>query len=223
QVTVSRPGAGTPTGTVTFAVNGTPLGSPTLNASGVATYSTSALPVGSSNMTAQYNGDSINYNYAPSSSSAITQTVNKANTSASLSANHNPSVFGQAVTLTASVSAVSPGSGTPTGTVSLFDGTTSLGSASLSNGQATFTVSSLSVASPPLPLQHSATPCLTPSTSSTLTQTVNKAVSSAALSADHNPTVFGQAVTLTASVAAASPGAGTPDGSITFLDGSTNL
>jgi hypothetical protein len=41
--------------------------------------------------------------------------------------------------LTASVSVVSPGSGNPTGTVNFFDGTTLLGSSSVTGGVATFT------------------------------------------------------------------------------------
>jgi hypothetical protein len=47
-------------------------------------------------------------------------------------------VFGQAVTLTATVSVVSPGTGVPAGTVSFEQGSTILGSAALSNGVAQF-------------------------------------------------------------------------------------
>ena len=46
---------GTPTGTVTFWDGTTQLGAGTL-ASGVATYATSALPVGAHAITAQYSG-----------------------------------------------------------------------------------------------------------------------------------------------------------------------
>ena len=46
----------------------------------------------------------------------------------------NPSVFGQAVTLTATVSAVVPASGTPTGSVTFLDGSITLGTATLSTG-----------------------------------------------------------------------------------------
>jgi hypothetical protein len=45
-------------------------------------------------------------------------------------------VFGQPVTLTATVSAVTTGSGTPTGTVTFTEGTTTLGTAPLTNGVA---------------------------------------------------------------------------------------
>ena len=73
--------------------------------------------------------------------------INKADTTTAVTASGNPSVFGQAVTFTATVTPTPPGSGTPTGTVTFKDGATTLGTASLSAGQATFTTASLSVAS----------------------------------------------------------------------------
>ncbi|WP_324604673.1 Ig-like domain-containing protein, partial [Streptomyces sp. NRRL S-337] len=50
------PGAGTPTGTVTFVVSGGPTLTGTL-VGGTASVSTSAIPVGTSNVTATYSGD----------------------------------------------------------------------------------------------------------------------------------------------------------------------
>lgn len=61
----------------------------------------------------------------------------------SLSSSANPAALGDAVTLTASVSAVDPLAGTPTGTVVFKEGHTILGSAALVDGQAAFTTSSL--------------------------------------------------------------------------------
>ncbi len=77
--TVAGPSGSTtaPTGTVTFMDSATTLGTGTLNGSGVATYSTSTLSVGTHSITAQYSGDT---NFAPSVSSAITETVNAAPT-----------------------------------------------------------------------------------------------------------------------------------------------
>ena len=77
--TVAGPSGSTtaPTGTVTFMDSATTLGTGTLNGSGVATYSTSTLSVGTHSITAQYSGDT---NFAPSVSSAITETVNVAPT-----------------------------------------------------------------------------------------------------------------------------------------------
>lgn len=56
--------AGTPTGTVTFLNGTTVLGTGTVGANGVATYSTSSLAPGSLSITASYAGDT---NFAPSS------------------------------------------------------------------------------------------------------------------------------------------------------------
>ena len=71
-VSVVSPGAGTPTGTVTFMDSSTTLGTGTLNGSGVATYTTSVLAVGSHSITAVYGGDS---NFIASTSPALTQKV----------------------------------------------------------------------------------------------------------------------------------------------------
>ena len=62
----------------------------------------------------------------------------EADTTATLTSSANPSVSCQSVTFTATVAAVAPGGGTPTGTIDFFDGgTTLLGSVTLSGGQAT--------------------------------------------------------------------------------------
>jgi hypothetical protein len=74
--TVTSSTAGTITGTVTFLDGATSIGTGTL-AAGVATFSTSSLAVGPHTITAQYGGDA---NFAASTSPAITQTVNAAQT-----------------------------------------------------------------------------------------------------------------------------------------------
>ncbi len=70
----------------------------------------------------------------------------KADTATQLASSANPSVFGHPVTFTATVTAVAPGSGTPTGTVSFSDGSNMIGRGTLNGaGQATFTTSGLFV------------------------------------------------------------------------------
>jgi len=67
-IAVTAPGAGTPTGTVAFTLGGITLGSGTVNGSGVATFATTALPVGTNQtVTATYSGDG---NVATSSGTA---------------------------------------------------------------------------------------------------------------------------------------------------------
>ena len=133
----------TPTGTVTFMEGSTTLGTGTLSSSGVATFSTTTLAVGTDSVTAVYGGDST---YGSSTSSAVSQVVNLASTTTTVSSSVNPSVYGQSVTFTANVAAVSPGTGEPTGTVTFENSGTSIGTGTLSStGVATFTTSSLAV------------------------------------------------------------------------------
>src|SRR5207244_5281932 len=113
-VTANAPGAGVPGGTVSFKDGATTLATVAVDATGHAAYVTSALTVGSHTITAVYSG---NTNYNTSTSSAITQTVNKDGTTTSLASSKNPSGPGQAVTFTATVVANAPGSGIPQGTV----------------------------------------------------------------------------------------------------------
>jgi beta-lactam-binding protein with PASTA domain len=65
-------GTGVPTGTVTFDDGATPIGSGTLNGSGVANFVTSALGAGTHSITAVYGGDG---NDATSTSAAVTVTI----------------------------------------------------------------------------------------------------------------------------------------------------
>src|SRR5947208_16408483 len=64
-----------------------------------------------------------------------------ATSSTVVTSSNNPSIFGPAVTFTASVT--SPVTGTPTGTVTFQDGASALGTGTLSGGTATFTTSAL--------------------------------------------------------------------------------
>ncbi|MGB8014085.1 MAG: Ig-like domain repeat protein [Terriglobales bacterium] len=62
-------------------------------------------------------------------------------TTTSLTSSENPSLPGESVTLTATVTGVPAGSGTPTGTVTIYDGTKAIATLPLSGGQATYTTS----------------------------------------------------------------------------------
>src|SRR3989442_5999603 len=86
-------------------------------------------------------------NFNPSTSSAVTQSVLKADTTTSVSSSANPSVSGQSVTFTAIVSVVSPGStavANPTGTVNFYDGSTPIRSGTLTTDRHGLTPASLS-------------------------------------------------------------------------------
>ncbi len=118
--TVSTAGLGTPTGNVQFFEDGNPIGAPVaLNASGQAQLTTSALPVGSHVITAQYAGDvPSGFNASSGGLNTNPQTVNQASTTTGLTSNQaNPVGTGIPVTFTATVNPVAPGAGTRTGTV----------------------------------------------------------------------------------------------------------
>jgi hypothetical protein len=142
--------------------------------------------------------------------------------STSLTSSDNPSVSGQAVTLTATVSGVSP-AGTPTGSVVFKDGTTQIGTSVLNGAaQATLTTGTLSVGAHSITAQYVGDPAYQGSSAS-LTQTNNKATSVTTVTSSANPSGVSQSVTMTATVGVVAPGVGTPAGTATFFDSTTPI
>ena len=92
-------------------------------------------------------GGDVNFNTSTGSLTSNPQVVNKANTAATgVTSSANPAVFGQSVTFSATLNAVAPGSGTPSGTVTFLDGGNTLGTGTLNgSGVATFSISSLTI------------------------------------------------------------------------------
>ncbi len=152
------------TGTVTFKDGGSAIGTSPLDASGVATLSISSLAVGTHAITALYSGDS---SHDGSTSSSLSQTVNKAGTTTTLTSNPNPSKSGRAVIFTATVS-----SSTATGTVQFFDGSALLGTVSLSSGNASLSTSALGGGRHSITAVYSGDTNFAGSTSAVLIQTV---------------------------------------------------
>ncbi len=128
----------TPTGDVTFMDGDTTLGTGTL-ADGTASLTISTLTAGDHSITAVYGGDA---NFAGSTSSAVTQTVQQIATTTSVASSANPSTYWGPVNFTATVTFPS-GEGTPTGTVTFMDGDTTLGTGTLTDGAASLTISTL--------------------------------------------------------------------------------
>jgi hypothetical protein len=219
-VTALAPGAGIPTGTVTFLDNAKSLGTAILN-NGSAGFAISSLPIGNHSFTASYGGDA---NFLASGPSAgFAETISQARSSTAVISTQNPSAFGQSVTFTVAVSAVSPGVGTPTGFLIFTDGTTTLGTANLNNGAANFTSSTLAVGTHSITVSYAGDASFLASVSTALTQNVNKAATGTGISSQINPSVFGQPVTLTSVVSTVTPGAAIPTGTVTFMDGLTTL
>ena len=163
------------------------------------------------------------YNDGPKftgSSGTGTLTVQKAATSTALTSSANPSVSGQQVTFTATVTS---SSGTPSGNVQFNDGAQLLGTSTLNGGVATLNTSKLAVGPHSITAFYVGNANFDPSTSAVLTQTVNKASTATFVTSSANPSVVGQSVTFTATVNVLAPGAGKLGSDVQFFDGATLL
>ena len=195
------------TGAVTFHDGATALGTGSIS-SGIVTLTTSSLTAGTHSITAQYGGDT---NYNGAASTAVSQVVNKANSTVTLASLPNPSTFGASVTLTAIVT-----TGT-TGTVTFNDGATSLGTGTISNGIATLTTSALAVGTHSIIAQYGGDSNYNGAVSTPISQVVNQVSSTVTLASSLNPSTFGASVTLTATVTSGATG------TVTFHEGATTL
>ncbi|MGA8507822.1 MAG: Ig-like domain-containing protein, partial [Candidatus Sulfotelmatobacter sp.] len=137
QVTTSGPS--TPTGSVTFLMGTTALGTTAVNSNGVATLTTKQLPLGSNQLTATYLGSPKN---GTSTSAPITQKVNRAGISMTLTATPNPSITGKSVNLTAKLTS---NGGLPVGSAVTFSSSGStIGTANINGaGAATFSTTAM--------------------------------------------------------------------------------
>ncbi len=125
--------------TVTFEQGQNILGTGAL-ASGSATFTTSTLNGGTESIKAVYSGDST---LNGSTSKPVSQVVQQATTTTTLVSSLNPSNSGQSVTFTATVSPEY--SGTVTGNVAFYNGSSKLASESLSGGVASYSTTKLPV------------------------------------------------------------------------------
>lgn len=218
-ISATKPGAGVPAGSITFKNGTTVLGTAKINAAGVASFSTGSLSPGLHSITAAWGGGA---KYLPSTSAALKLNIKRA-TSSALSSSVNPAVFGQSVTFTATVTPRQSTTAIPTGTVAFMDGSTLLGKATLVKGVARFSTAKLSPGNHTIAAVYSSDGTFAKSTSTALKETVKKAATTTTVKASANPATVGQPVTVSTTVAAASPGSGIPTGSVTFKDGSTTL
>jgi hypothetical protein len=135
----------------------------------------------------------------------------------------DPAVFGQSITFTATVGAAVCTAGAPTGTVTILDGATPLGSGTLTNGQFAVVTAGLGVGIHNLTASYSGGGGFSASTSAVLIETISQAATLTTVTSSQNPANPGQSVTFTAAVVPVAPGAGIPTGTVTFFDGTTNL
>jgi YVTN family beta-propeller protein len=203
------------TGTVTFMDGSTVLGTGSITGM-TATFTTTALAVGSHPITAVYSGDS---NYNGVTSSVLSQVVNKATpgtggvAAVTVDSSLNPSVFGQSVTFTATVPSGA------TGTIIFEDnGVAISGAVTISGTTATFTTSTLVMGTHPITAVYSGDANFNGVTSTALSQVVAIATSTTTLSLNPTTVMYGNTSEMTAVVL---PTGAT--GTVSFYAGTTLL
>ncbi len=211
-----------PTGTVTLTYTGTTSGTlatGTLTA-GVATLTSSALPVGAYSITAIYSGSTA---FAPSTSTAQPLTITASTSITNLAISAANLTVGQTETLTATIVGISglP----PTGTVTFFDGTTSLGSSPITTNAAastaTLALTTLTAGTHPITARYLGDANYLTSASPIQTVTVGFQTTTTTLQATPATLALGATETLTAVITGGTIPPQT--GSVTFFDGTTTL
>jgi type II secretory pathway pseudopilin PulG len=235
-VALTSPGGGSPpsTDTVAFMDGVTPITGCTAQAltgtsPDTATCQVTYAATGGSPhaITAVFSGDA---NFATSTSTALSETVNQASTATVVSSSGSPAVTGQTVTYTATVTVTSPGTGTPTGNVEFFDngvgnpitGCTAQPLSGASPFIATCVVIYNNTTGSPHPITAeylgNAGTYAASTMSSSISQVVNQGPTATAVVSSAISSVVGQQVTYTATVTVTSPATGTPTGNVEFFD-----
>lgn len=154
---------------------------------------------------------------------AISSTLCRAltSTTTTISSSLNPSTYGQAVTFTAVVTSES--GAPPNGEIVTFKlASTVLGTSTLTNGTARFTISTLKAGgTDSVKATYSGDSTFSSSTSPSVSQVVNQATTTTYLSSSENPANVGQSVTLTATVTPQYTGP--VIGNVDFYNGSKKL
>jgi uncharacterized repeat protein (TIGR03803 family) len=221
--TVARTaGTGTPTGSVTFLVDGVQDGQPVaLNSSGVATLALSAGAAGTFALKANYGGDSGD-NKSTGTGSIV---LSDANTTTTLAVSNTALTVGETETLTATV-ARTAGSGAPTGKVTFYADGTAISPAESVNSGGVATFSANTNGYPPasytLTAKYAGDSGDNASTSTAKTVTLSKAQTSTVLTLSTLYPTVGERVTLTAAVTRAA-GSGYATGVVTFYEGGTHV
>ena len=215
---------GVPTGDVQFSDGSTVLGTETISPTGVSTFSTSALSVGSHSITGAYQPTGS----FPAATASLTQVVNGAATTTTITSSLNPSSYGAPVTFSAQVVAAAASTNALTGTVTFTDGNTILGTATInSSGNAAVTTAALAANAPGT--SHLITATYNPNgsfaaSSATLTQVVNGLPTVVSLNPVPASITAGQPVTLNTTVTPANPPGPAPlTGTVTYFEGSVTL
>jgi hypothetical protein len=220
-VSATAPGSGTPTGTISFEDGGTTIAgcaAEPVSGTGIATCADTFVTAGAEAITAIYIG---NANFISSTSSVFTQTINQGATAAVVASSANPSVAGEGISFTATVSAVAPASGTPTATVAFLDGASAIpgcAAQALIAGMASCSVTYAVAGSHAITAAYSGDPNFAASTSAPLNQHVVLAESATTVTSPASIWAAGQPGIFEATVVPVGPAHIAPTGTAAFMD-----
>ena len=206
------PGAGTPTGNVTVSDGAATC----VGTVAAGTCNLTSTTTGAKTLTATYATDG---NFAGSTSAGVAHTVSLGSTTTTITADiPDPSVVGQPVPVTFTVTGAP---GTPTGNVTVSDGTGASCIGTVAAG--TCSLTSTTAGAKTLTATYAGDATHSGSTSVGVGHAVNAASTTASITSDTpDPSVVGQPYTVNYTVVVNAPGAGTPTGTVTVSDGTAN-
>jgi hypothetical protein len=215
---VTRTDSIIPTGTVTFLDGVNAIGTGTLNGTGTATLSTTALSGGAHTISAVYGGDANNL---AATSPGVNETISPVATVTSFAASPNPAIAGAPLQLMATVAqnGTNGSGGAFSGAVTFLDGATSLGTGMVSaGGVATLSVTSLAIGLHNLTANYGGNANYGTSASATVVETISLAATTTTLISSAAPAIAGLPLVLTATV---NGNGGIASGAVRFMDGTT--
>ena len=231
SLAVVSPGSGTPTGDVTVQADKTPVdGSPEASCSAPAGNGSCTLILdtsdgpGTYNLTASYEGDG-DFN-SSSTAGTVDHVVDKADTAVAITSDLTAAtVVGESYVVSGTVTAQAPGSGIPTGDVTVSDGENTC-QGTLAGGSWSCTLTSTSAGPKTISAGYGGDTNFNGATT-TIGHDVNKADASifkddgttAGLSQSSTSTVTGESYTVSGIVKPSAPGSGTATGTVTVDDG----
>jgi hypothetical protein len=222
NLTATIAGTTIPTGTVTFTMDGSTVGSTSL-VSGTSAYQTITVPTtGLHVLQATYSGDS---NYNSSISPSVTFTVAKTLTTTVVTPSTATPALGSTLPVSVSITPAAVGSTLPSGTVTFTLDGASAGTVAVQVGSpstASITLPALTPGTHTLTATYSGDTYYATSTGAAATITVPKSPTTLVVTPATTAPAGGTALVVTATLTATTPGSSLPTGTVIFtLDGTS--
>jgi len=209
-----------PTGTVTFTLDSTIVGTASLVSGSIANLTISVPATGTHTLVATYAGDT---NYIGSTSSAVSFTVAKTTTTMVVAPATTTPVRGATLLVTASISAATPGTTLPTGTVTFTLDGVAAGVAAVTAGNpaiASITLPALTPGSHSVIATYSGDSYYAASTATSAAIVVAKTATTTVVTPATSTPTAGSTVAVTTTITPATAGATLPSGTVTYtVDG----